>query len=156
MKKKLNFKVFVILLVTWFVAMVSVVIGVQIYDRHQASQYDDLAVPYIMQVVPELSKWDPVTTRALMAPEALEGLSEDVFIKVIDVFSKLGRLQSIEDPKFKKLYTEEETELDTVVAYSADAKYENGDAVIAIQLLVRDGSFEVYRFNLSSNALTDK
>lgn len=155
MKKKLNLKVFVILMVTWLLTMVSVVAGVYIYKHKQASDYDDLAVPYIKQVIPVLSQWDPESTRQLMAPEALEGISEEMFTQVLAVFSRMGELQSIEDPSFEKVYSEEETEIDTVIAYSTDAKYANGDAVIAIQLLLRDGSFEVFRFNLSSNTLTD-
>lgn len=156
MKKKLNLKIFALLLVTWFVAMVSVVIGVYIYQQQQASEYDTLAIPYIQKVIPIISQWDPATTRKLMAPEALDGTSDELFSEIIAVFSKLGELQSIEEPTFKKVYTEEETEIDTVLAYSADAKFANGDAVIAIQLLVRGDSFEVFRFNLSSNALSDQ
>lgn len=155
MKKKLNLKVFVILIVCWFIAMVSVVAGVYIYKHKQASEYDEFAVPYIKKVIPVLSQWDPETTRQLMAPEALDGISEEMFTQVIAVFSKMGELQSIEEPSFQKAYSEEETEIDPVVAYSIDAKYANGEAVIAIQLLVRDGSFEVFRFNLSSNTLTE-
>lgn len=153
MKKKLNFKIFAMLLVCWFVVMVSVVIGVYVYKDKQATEYGELAVPYIKQVVPKLSEWDPDATRKLMAPEALENLSEEVFSEVIHVFSKLGKLQSLEEPEFKKAYSAEETKIDTVVAYTADAKYEHGDAKIAIQLLIRDGSFEVFRFNLSSSSL---
>lgn len=153
MKKKLNFKIFVMLLIGWFVAMVSIVIGVYVYKNQQAAEYDKLAVPYIMQVIPKLSQWDPETTRKLMAPEALEDLSDELFTEVIAVFSKMGKLQSIEEPEFKKAYSAEETKIDTVVAYTAGAQYENGDATIAIQLLVRDGSFEVFRFNLSSSTL---
>ena len=146
-KKKLNFKIFVMLMIGWFVAMVSIVIGVYAYKNQQAAEYDKLAVPYIKQVIPKLSQWDPATTRQLMAPEVLEGISEELFTGVINVFSKLGQLQSIEEPKFKKAYTAEETKIDTVVAYTTDAKYENGDATIAIQLLIRDGSLSVFRFD---------
>ena len=70
MKKKLDFKIFAMLLAGWFVVMVSVVIGVYVYKHKQAAEYDVLAVPYIKQVVPKLSQWDPGTTRELMAPEA--------------------------------------------------------------------------------------
>ena len=153
MKKKLNFKIFAMMLVGWLVVMVSVVIGVYVYKQQQAAEFADQAVPYIKQVIPQISQWDPETTRQLMAAEALAGISDEMFTEVIAAFSRMGQLQSMEEPEFKKLYSGEETEIDTVVAYTTDAKYENGDAAIAIQLLVRDDSFEVFRFNLSSNTL---
>ncbi len=155
MKKKLNYKIFVMLMVCWFIAMVSVVVGVYVYKHKQAAEYDALAVPYIKQVIPELSQWNPDTTRQLMAPEALEGISEEMFVEVIRVFSKMGSLETVGEPEFKKAYTAEETKIDTVVAYTTTAKYEYGDAKIAIQLLVRDGSLEVFRFNLSSETLSE-
>jgi len=45
--------------------------------------------------------------------------------------------------------------MQTIVEYEVDAKYENGDALLNIKLLERDGSFELYSFNLSSEVLLE-
>ena len=45
--------------------------------------------------------------------------------------------------------------MQTIVEYEVDAKYGNGDALLNIKLLERDGLFELYSFNLSSEVLLD-
>ncbi len=45
--------------------------------------------------------------------------------------------------------------MQTIVEYEVDAKYENGDALLNIKLLARDGAFELYSFNLSSEVLLE-
>lgn len=150
-------KKFFILLACWFGAIVSVVVGSYIYSHFQAGNYDDRALPYISRVVPEISKWDPGITRSLMAAEVLENVSEEQLAQVMELFSRMGRLQSMETPEFEKVLSEEKTEsgMRAIVAYEANAQYENGEALININLLEQDGAFKVYRFNLSSAALAD-
>lgn len=150
-------KKFFILLACWFGAIVSVVLGSYIYSHFQAGNYDDRALPYISRVVPEISKWDPGITRSLMAAEVLENVSEEQLAQVMELFSRMGRLQSMETPEFEKVLSEEKTEngMRAIVAYEANAQYENGEALININLLEQDGAFKVYRFNLSSAALAD-
>ena len=41
----------------------------------------------------------------------------------------------------------------TILVYETDATYENDDAMITLQLLERNGTFEVFRFNFSSKIL---
>jgi hypothetical protein len=156
-KKTQNMKKFFIMLAFWFVTIISVVVGSKLYIEHQGKELSVTAVPYIKQVIPEVSKWDPAITRGLMAAEVLETIPDDRFVRAMTWFSKLGDLKSMEEPVFKKLHSEEETEIgvQTIIEYDINAKYENGDALISLKLLDRGGVYDIYRFNLSSSLLAE-
>jgi hypothetical protein len=144
-----------IMLACWFATIVAVVAGSYLYSHFQAAEYDDRALPYIRKVVPEISQWNPEITRSLMAAEALATVSEEQLGRIMGLFSRMGGLRGMETPEFQKVLSQEDSGsgMQTVIAYELAATYENGDALISINLLERDGSFEVYRFNLSSEAL---
>lgn len=145
------------MLAVWFVSIVSVIVGSQVYEHYQGAKYDDIAIPYIQKVIPELSKWDLETTRGLMAPEVLDAIPPEQIVQIIAVFSRMGALQSFETPEFVKIHSqgEKDSGTQTVVVYETAAKYENGDAKIVLKLLEREKSFDVFRFNLSSSTLVE-
>lgn len=145
------------MLAIWLVAIVTIVIGSGVYDKYLSSDYDEAALPYIEKAVTEISKWDPATTRALMAAEVAANISDEKFTKGMAWFSRLGALQSMDEPEFKKAYVDQPTELGklTLVEYTTDAKYANGDATINIKIVNRNGSYEIYSFNFTSETLID-
>ena len=157
LETKKSLRTFFILLILWFVTIATVIIGSIVYDRYQATEFTDTAVPYVKQIVPIVSKWDPVAIRELMVPEVSAAISEDKFAQTMVWFSKLGALQSIEEPDFQGVDTGGKTVIgmQTIIEYEVDTKYENGDALLNIKLLERDGSFELYSFNLSSEVLLE-
>jgi len=67
--KKQPLKKFFILMAIWFVTIMAVFAGSVLYDQYQSSEYDAIAGPYIQEIIPEISKWNPAITKALMAPE---------------------------------------------------------------------------------------
>ncbi len=155
--KKHPLKKFFMLMAIWFVAIMSVFAGSVLYDQYQSSEYDAIAGPYIRTIIPEISKWDPATTKALMAPEIAATISEENFTQAMAWFSKLGTLQSMQEPKFDQIHQDQQTEIgkQTIVVYDIDAKYENGDAVINLKLLDKGDSLEIYRFDFSSEILIE-
>jgi hypothetical protein len=140
----------------WIVSMIAVVTGTFLYKSHQSADYDAVAIPYIKTIVPEISKWDAATTKALMAAEVVAVIPEDKFGRAMAFFSKLGALKSMEEPVFEKAFVEEETPdigKQTIVEYNVEAVFENGGADINLKLLYRDDKLEIYRFNFGSDAL---
>ena len=118
------------------------------------SQYEKTAIPYIQKVVPELSKWNTNLAKEYFVPAATKDTKK--FELVFNYLSKLGKLQSMQKPKFISYHTN--TSLDSgknsiFLAYRVDAKYEKGDANITIILQPQEKSYKVYRFNVSSMAL---
>jgi hypothetical protein len=90
-----------------------------------------------------------------MAPEIAATIPDDKYARAMDFFSQLGDLQSLEEPEFTKAHVDQETDigLQTILEYKVDAHYANGAAEIDLKLLERGGSFEIYRFNFSSEVL---
>ncbi len=152
MKKKQSLKKFFMLLIIWLVAIIVIIGGSAIYDRYETSEYDVLAAPYLERIIPQLSQWDTETTRGLMASEVLSTIPEESFAKAMTMFSRLGQLKSMDKARFDEVHEVQESDIgqQTIVEYNVDAHYEHGDAVINLKLLPRDGTFKIYRFNVSS------
>jgi len=150
-------KIFFFMLAIWLVAILTIVAGSGVYDKYMSSDYDEAALPYIEKAVEGISTWDPATTRALMVAEVAANIPDEKFNRGMAWFSRLGELQSMAEPEFEKAYVDQETELGkyTILEYNTDAKYANGDATINIRLLDRDGHYEIYSFNFSSEALLE-
>jgi hypothetical protein len=144
-------------MIAWFVVVTTIIVGSLLYDRYQPSDYDVLAVPYIKTIVPEFSQWDSEKARALMVPEVSSTISEEKFSQIMTLFSRLGALQSMAEPKFEKVYTNQPTNFGSqiIIEYEVDAKYTNGDALISVKLLEREGSLQIYNFNISSELLVN-
>jgi hypothetical protein len=154
-ESKQSLRKFFLLLLTWLITIIAIFAGSIFYDQQQASEYDVSAVPYLKVIIPEISKWDPATTKSLMATDVATDISEEKFAQAMIWFAKLGSLQSIDDPNFVDVHVGNQTDVgvETIVEYNVDAHYTNGDAIINLKLLVRNGSFEIYNFNFSSEAL---
>jgi hypothetical protein len=157
MESKKSLRTFFILVILWFITIVAVIIGSIVYDRYQASEYTDIAVPYVKKIIPIVSKWEPKAIRELMVSEVSAEIPEDKFAQTMSLFSKLGALQSIEEPQFEDVDTGGMTVIgmQTILKYEIDAKYENGEALLNIKLLYRDGILELYSFNVGSEVLLD-
>ncbi len=151
-----SMKIFFIMIGVWLVAMVCLILGFHLYDRSKGDDFEQTAIPYLKRVIPEISRWDLETTRMFMAAEALQGISDERFTQIITQFSRMGELQSFEEPEFEKVRTDESPSgPKTVVSYKVIAKYANGDAHLNFILLENNKTYEIYLFNLSSKALAD-
>ncbi len=148
---------FFFMLAIWLVAILTIIAGTGIYDKYLSSDYNKVAQPYIEEVIKGISTWDPATTRALMVPEVAASIPEERFTRAMAWFSRLGALQSMDEPEFEKAYVDQQTDMGTytIIEYNTDAKYANGDATINIKLLDRAGHYEIYSFNFSSEALIE-
>jgi hypothetical protein len=143
------------LIALWVVTIATLIGGLEVYKAYQSSEFDKTAIPYIRSVIPELSKWDPDTARALMTPDIAATIPEEKFTRAMLLFARLGALQSMDEPEFRKAYVDQETDIgkQTIVEYEITAQYENDAAIIFLALVKKDQSFEIYRFNLSAEIL---
>lgn len=151
-------KKLIIFLLVWVVAVVSGIVGVKVYKQHQISKYAVEAVPYVKKVVPEISQWNPDTIRGLMTEQTLATLSPEKFSRIIEIFSQMGELQSMEEPVF--VQTDSLPTAgggnQTQVRYTVKARYRKGDAILTLNLADEPDGFKVAYFNLSSAVLTQK
>ncbi|MDT8440654.1 MAG: hypothetical protein RQ723_03220 [Desulfuromonadales bacterium] len=151
-------KKFGIMVLCWLLFILIVIVGSALYDRFKTSPYDAQAIPYLERILPTLSTWEPEPIRALMAPDALENVSDEQFQQTIAIFSRLGRLRSHAKPRFRTLHAEAGVDdaTRTIVEYLVKAEYESGPAEMVISLVQTDDRFMVYRFNLGAQALLNK
>lgn len=153
--RKLDLRKLAIMIAFWFIG-IGTTIGVSIYFKSQEGvEYEAVAFPYIENAIKEISLWDATRAKALMAPEVLATIPDDKFERAMDFFSQLGALKSMDEPDFQKIFIDQKTEIGThtLLEYDIDAVYDKGEAEINLKLLDRNGSYEIYRFNFSAEAL---
>jgi hypothetical protein len=140
-----------------FILLVAVLVftGIKFYSQQQAAQYADTAVPYVKMVVPEISNWNPENIIKLMPEESLKSTQKEKITAIVKYLSRLGALVTMEEPDFKKVVTKvtDAGEGVTVVTYTVAAEYEQGGAEMTISLLDEGNSYQVYNFNINSEAL---
>jgi len=131
--------------------------SVGIYTYMKSSEYSETAVPYINEKIPELSTWDHEVAKKHLAPGILAETKDEDLEKLMRWFSKLGALQSIEEPQFINVSSSATIAngQQTIATYTIIAHYENGDAAITMGLLEVEDGFKIYQFHLNSNALID-
>ena len=137
-----------------FLSIITFFVAIGAYTYMKQSEYSKTAVPYIKEKIPELSTWDPVIAKKYLVPEVLAETNDDDLEKLMRWFSKLGRLKSIEEPQFVSVSSSVTTKNGqrTMVTYTINTHYENGTAVITMKLLEAEDSFQIYQFQLNSNA----
>ncbi len=150
MRKDLN--KFIIYAIFVFVTGFSAYFG---YGAYQSSQYDGTAIPYIQEVLPKISTWDPEIVKQCMAPEVLQNVTDENLKDIMEALAQIGELQSIGEMKFKKKATGGVGDLvqQPVITYTVNAQYSSGATIVTIALLDKGGSYAVYHFNFESEAL---
>lgn len=150
MKRKLFYLFF-------FLAVVaaSVIGGFHYHSAKKEAEFKNTAVPFIKDVIPKLSQWDPELSHSLMAPSALKKIPRDYFDKVVITMGRLGTLEELQEPVFEEVYSGStlDGQEQTVVSYTVDARYSSGPAEITISLINNGESFDVNSFNVHSEAL---
>jgi len=129
------------------------------YIKHdQSSEYEATTIPYIHQVLPQISTWDPELTKEYMAPEVLERVTPADIEKLMTSLSKLGQFQGIDEIEFKDKQSGEFITRDQkpLVIYSLETRYSNGEAKVTIKLHEKGDSYEVFEFNFLSDLLAQE
>ena len=154
-RRPVNLKPFILLLLAWLVAVGLAIGGSILYGAYEGSTYEASAVPFVKEVVPVLSEWDADTTRNLVAPETLATLPEGSMGRALELFSKLGSLEEMEEPKFKEVVElpGEGDAVTTLVTYTVETRFSGGPAQFMVQLVDRGDRFQLYNFTLSSEVL---
>jgi len=129
-----------------------------IYGYMQAEKYNGTAIPYIEQVLPELSSWDVDRVTSCLAPEVIKTISPEDLEHLLMALSQIGALQSIDEATFKNEATGNNIKDSDapIVTYEIATQYSSGPATVILSLLQRDGHYQVYSFNFQSQALAQK
>ncbi|MCK4503767.1 MAG: hypothetical protein KAU22_12095 [Desulfuromonadales bacterium] len=125
------------------------------YGYYLSSKYADTAIPYMEEVLPQISTWDADIVRQYMAPEVLQTVTAENLKNLMAALSKIGELKSISKFSFQNEVSGDNVQFvgGTVITYEVEAEYSSGATVVTIRLLLRDDSYQVYHFNFQSQAL---
>jgi hypothetical protein len=120
----------------------------------QAFRLDKEAVTYIETNVPMIvENWDPTQLMIRATPELSKSASEEDLKKIFSMWKRLGKLKSHYPPVGRvgtQSFTGSGTK--TLGDYTLKARFEAGEAVIAIQLLRVDNGWKINGFHINSNA----
>jgi hypothetical protein len=137
-----------------FLLIVALIISLVTYSYFKAEQYNNSAVPYINQKIPELSSWNPEVMKKYIAPDSSQKNTDEYLTILTLKLAELGQLKNFDEPQFVNIESIE-TLLDgkqTIATYNILTRYENGDANITIRLLEGDDGFKIYTFYVGSIA----
>ena len=125
------------------------------YGHMLEEKYNGTAIPYIEEVLPELSSWDVERVTPCMAPEVMRTISPEDLERLLKSLSQIGTLQSIGDATFKNESKGDNVKYADapVITYDIETQYSTGPATVTLSLLCRDGGYQVYYFNFQSQAL---
>ena len=120
--------------------------------------YEETAVPYLNEHLPVIASWDADSTWGLIDDDVRSDLDRGEFEKAIGYLGQLGRLEWLGDPEFQHVmaYAGFSSGAMKRLNYVIPARFEEGDARIAITLVDRRGEFNVYHFNVDSMAFADR
>lgn len=130
---------------------------IAVFIGYNAAKYEKTAVPYINEAMPALSTWDPQEFKEYLHPLVSAEITDAEFEKMTKWFAKLGSLVKFDEPQFQSVSKNATTELGghTIIHYQFNSEYQNGTALITIQLIEKDDQLSIYNFNLNSNALIE-
>ncbi|ASJ70297.1 hypothetical protein [Granulosicoccus antarcticus] len=118
-----------------------------------ASKHTKAAEPYLTKNLPEAVSWDFENLKPLLTPKALEAFETERGQKIYELFSRLGKLKSLEESKFLRSQSgvTTSTGIYDVVIFSTLGHFESGDANITTTLSVVDGSYSIQAININSD-----
>ncbi len=141
----------------FFLVLIVIVLCAAIWVAISASEYTESAKPYLEKNIPAIVSWDFEKLRPLLSEEALKNFETERGQKVYRMFSKLGRLVSLEEPQFvssKSGVTFEEGSFD-IVNFSILGHFEAGDALLTISLAQEDEAYSIYYININSDVFLE-
>jgi hypothetical protein len=142
-KKLLKVAGIIILLVVLGIA------GLFGYVKYQQSTYALTAVPFIKEVIPKITRWDPNEIKPYLSPEALSATSDADLTKMFSWFAKLGALKTVGEPVFQNVFAGSQK----IITYSVPTTFEAGEALIVFRLVDLGTEFKILSFNINSKAL---
>lgn len=124
------------------------------YAGRQEARYDAAATAYLQQALTAIGGWHSTALRRHLATEALDTASDQQLEAMAERYRPLGAFQSLQEVKFARLTAALSLfGSDTLLSYHGQARFANGTAQLTATLVVRDGSFKLYNFSLSSPEL---
>ena len=124
----------------------------------KADRYNETVVPYLESALPKLTSWQYLQLKPLLSPQAQIEFDTDKGQAVYNLFSKLGRLESIGTPEYLGDRSETSEVLGDieVVAYQVPLQFESGPGVIKINIASDGERYYIQHFGIHSEIFAAK
>jgi len=142
-----------------FVLVLAIIfVAAGIWFKTSSSKYDEVAKPFVINNINVITSWDFEKLKPLLTPKASKELDTLKGKKLFRMFSKLGTLQSHEEPMFMGaeagagVTTGTEDGIYDVVSYSVVGHFSSGDAIILVTLTPANDTYLINYMHINSDA----
>jgi hypothetical protein len=118
----------------------------------KADRYEETAIPYLESAIPRVSNWRYEQLEPLLSPSARRDFENENLRAAYKSFSKLGRFQSMEKPRFdasRKASNQELGDIE-IVDYQVALQFDTGPAMMKITLIADGQAYHVHHFSFQS------
>jgi|GEM_PF-543448 len=131
------------------IVILLVVSGFYFYAGRQQERFDTDAVAYLRQALADIGSWQPQVLRRQLANEASAAVTDAQLDALMRRYRALGAFKTLEDPQFARLTAALSLfHREPLLSYSGLARFQHGSAQITATLVLHDGRFQLYNFNL--------
>lgn len=123
----------------------------------KADRYDETAIPYLESAMPMLTSWQYEQLKPLLSPGARIDFENEKMRVAYKSFSRLGRLESMEKPRYMAGSAGNIPELGDVelIDYQVVLQFDTGPAMIKIKLVADGKSYHVQHFSFQSEIFSE-
>jgi hypothetical protein len=124
------------------------------YSGQQQQRYDAQASAYLRSAMVDISSWQAAALRRQLAAEALAAIDKAQLAALLQRYQLLGAFIDVDNLQFGRLAAALSLfSGDTLLSYSGQARFQNGNAHITATLVLRDGHFQLYNINFGEPEL---
>jgi len=124
------------------------------YSGQQQQRYDAQASAYLRGALADISGWQAVALQRQLAAEALAAIDKTQLDALLQRYRPLGTFVDLESLQFGRLAAALSLfSGDTLLSYSGQARFQNGNAHFTATLVLRDGHFKLYNINFGEPEL---
>ncbi|MCP4429978.1 MAG: hypothetical protein GY806_03280 [Gammaproteobacteria bacterium] len=123
----------------------------------KADRFDDTAIPYLESSIPILASWQYEQLKPLLSPAAKSDFNNEKMQEAYQLFSRLGRFESMERPRYSKNHSDTSKEFGDVevVDYQVPLQFETGPAIIKVKLIADGKSYYIHHFGIHSEIFSE-
>ena len=140
------------------IGILSVVIffvGIAIFTSSNSVNHEQVFVPYIEKIIPELTTWEQEAYKTHMSKKAFEGATKAQWNLYLSKLSQLGSLQSIGLPELQqsKTFSSMSGSTTTYAVYLVPVTFDTGLAHVQLSIESKDDKIQINSVKFLSDIL---
>ncbi|MGK0499367.1 MAG: hypothetical protein ACJAYG_001004 [Oceanicoccus sp.] len=129
--------------------LLSLCVSLYFYSDQQRDYYDANAKPVALNIVQDVSRWQPQILLSHLSTAAKQTLSEPQLEQLLAQYRQFGRLEKVDELTFSLLASVLSLFGQSHINYSSDASFSQGRAHINLTLTIENGRYKIYNFSIN-------